>query len=146
MDKEYESLKNNETLDHVSIPPERRDKSKFIHGKLEEKIYMENPKGYIDSLLTCKLRNPLYVILQGLGEWNPNFISSILSNRFKTCKSSNISSHICHQIGRRWRGSHALYQGTSAQKDHRNALLLHRDAYCRMFSLVFYSGRNFLLV
>ena len=36
MDKEYESLQNNETLDHVSVPPERRDKSTFLRGKLEE--------------------------------------------------------------------------------------------------------------
>ena len=59
MDKEYESLNNNETLDHVSLPLERREKSKFLHGKLEEEIYMENPKEYTDdSLLTCKLKNP----------------------------------------------------------------------------------------
>ena len=66
MDKEYESLKNNETLDHVYLPPQRRDKSNFLHGKLEEEIYvMENPKGYTDdSLLTCKMRNPLYGLNQ----------------------------------------------------------------------------------
>ena len=39
MDKEYESLKNNETLDYVSLPPERRDKSNFLHGKLERNIH-----------------------------------------------------------------------------------------------------------
>ena len=45
MDKEYESLQNNETLDHVSLPSERRDKSTFLSGKLEEEIYMLQPKG-----------------------------------------------------------------------------------------------------
>ena len=45
MDKKYESLKDNETLDHVSLPLERRDKSSFLHGKLEEEIYMEQPNG-----------------------------------------------------------------------------------------------------
>ena len=61
MDKEYESLKNNKTFDYVSLPPERRDKSNFLHDKLEAKIYMEKHKGYTnDSLLTCKLSNPLY--------------------------------------------------------------------------------------
>ena len=49
MDKEYESLQNNETLDHVSLPLERRDKSGFLHGKLEEEIYMLQPKGYTDD-------------------------------------------------------------------------------------------------
>ena len=52
MDKEYESLKNNETLVLVSLPPERRDKSTFLHGKLEEDIYIEQSKGYTnDSFL-----------------------------------------------------------------------------------------------
>ena len=61
MDKEYESFKNNETLDHVSLPLKIRYKSTFLHGKLEEEIYMEIPNGYIDdSLLTCKLTNPLH--------------------------------------------------------------------------------------
>ena len=45
MDKEYESLQNNETLDHVSLRPETRDKSAFIHCKLEEEICMIQPKG-----------------------------------------------------------------------------------------------------
>ena len=49
MDNEYDSLKNNELLDHVSLPPERRDKSTFLHGKLEEEIYMEQPKGYTND-------------------------------------------------------------------------------------------------
>ena len=32
---------------------------------------------------------------------------------------------ILYHIGRRWRGSHALYQGTSAHKDHHTTLLLY---------------------
>ena len=80
MDKEYESLKNNETLDHVSLPPERRDKSTFLHGKLEEEIYMEQPKGYIDdSSLACKMRKPLYGLKKSPSAWNSKLNSSILS-------------------------------------------------------------------
>ena len=89
MDKEYESLKNNEKLDHFSLPPKQRDKTTFIHGKLEEEIYMEKPKGYTDdSLLTCKLRNPLYGIKKSPRAWNPNSNSSILSQSFEILKES----------------------------------------------------------
>ena len=49
----------------------------------------------------------------------------------------NISSLVCHWIGRRWRGSHELYQGTSAHKDHHIALLLHKDVDCIIFSQFF---------
>ena len=49
MDKEYESLQNNETLDHVSVPSERIKKSAFLHGNLEEEIYMLQHKGYTDD-------------------------------------------------------------------------------------------------
>ena len=106
INKEYESLKNNETMDHVSLPSERRDKINFLHGKLEEEIYMEKPKGYTDdSLLTCKLRNPLYGIKKSLMEWNPKLNYSILSQRFERCKfgckSNKISSPIWNRIRRR---------------------------------------------
>ena len=110
-DQQLCSLKNNETLDHVNLPPKRRDKSNFLHDKLEGKIYMENPNGYIDSLLTCKMRYPLYGIKQGPIAWHLKFNPFILSKRFERCnisyKRNNIYSPICHQIGRRWRVSHA---------------------------------------
>ena len=111
-DQQFYLLKNK--LDHVTLPPERRDKSNLLHGKLEEEIYMENPKGYtVDFILTCKLRNPLYGIKKGPRAWNPKFNTFILLKRLEICKigckSINIFSPICHQIGRRWRGSHAQY-------------------------------------
>ena len=84
-DQQFYSLKNNETLDHVTQIE-----------KLEGKIYMESPKGYIDSLLTCKLMNSLYGLKKGPRGWNPKFIPFILSKRFERskigCKSSKISS------------------------------------------------------
>ena len=45
---------------------------------------MENPNGYTgDSLLTCKVRNPLYGLNQAPRECHPKLNSSILSYRFK---------------------------------------------------------------
>ena len=71
-DQQLCSLKNNKTLDLVTLPLERRDKRKFLHEKLEGKINMERPKGYIDSLLKCKLRNPLYELKHGTGNGIPS--------------------------------------------------------------------------
>ena len=117
--------------------------------KLEGKIYMERPKGYTDFLLTCKLRNPLYGLKQGPRAWNPKFNSSVLSQRLERsnfgCKSNIISSLIWHQIGRRWRGSHALYQGTSAHKDHHIEFSIEMHTAKKIYKF-FYSGRNCLLV
>ena len=131
-DQQFLSLNNNERLDHVTLPSERTNKINFLHDNLEGKIYMERPKGYTDSLLTCKLRNPFYGLKKGPRAWHPKFNSSILSKRFEICKigckSNNISSPIWHHIGRRWRGSHALYQRTSAHKDHHTTLLLYKGA------------------
>ena len=129
------SLKNNETLDYVTQI-----------DKLEGKIFMENPKGYTNSLLTCKMWNPLYGIKQGPKEWNPKINSSTLSKRFEGCnisyRSINISSPIWHQIGIWWRDSHALYQGIIAQKDHHIALILYRGAGCKNFKQRFLLRRN----
>ena len=134
MDKEFELVKKNETLYHVSLPLERRDKSTFLHGKLEEDIYIEKPKGFThDYSLACKMRKPLYQINKSPREWNSKFNSSIPSNRFERCKSSckcnNTTSPTWNQIGRRWIGSHALYEGISAHKDHHTKLLLHSCVY-----------------
>ena len=54
-------------------------------------------------------------------------------------------SPLCHRIGRRWRGSHAQYQETSAHKNHHTALLLHRDSDCKKNSQVFTQEENFSL-
>ena len=83
-----------EKMDHVILPPERRDKSNILHDKLEGKIYMENPKGYTDSLLTCKMRNPLYGYMKGSKSWHPKLNSSILSKRFERCKIGYESNNI----------------------------------------------------
>ena len=64
-DQQFCSLKNTKKLDDVTLPLERRDKSNFVHDKLEEKVYMERTKEYTDSLLTCKMRNPLYRLKKG---------------------------------------------------------------------------------
>lgn len=40
-------------------------KNAFLHGDLEEEIYMEQPQGYVhDSSLVCRLKKLLYKLKQ----------------------------------------------------------------------------------
>ena len=52
-------------------------KSAFLHGDLEEEIYMNRPKGYInDSSLVCKLRKSMDGIKISPMEWYAKMIPS----------------------------------------------------------------------
>ncbi len=43
----------------------------FLNGDLEEEIYMEQPKGFIQGEhLVCKLHKPLYGLKQSSKAWN----------------------------------------------------------------------------
>ena len=65
-------------------------KSAFLHGDLQEEIYMEQPLGYVqnNSSLVYRLKKSLYGLKQGPRAWyakmdsfllNPFFLDSILT-------------------------------------------------------------------
>ena len=55
-------------------------KSAFLHGDLEEEIYMRDPKGYTkDSSLVCKLRKSLSGLEQSPMAWYAKMDSFLLS-------------------------------------------------------------------
>jgi hypothetical protein len=62
-------------------------KSIFLHGDLQEKIYMEQPPGYIqnDSSLVCHLKKSLYCLKQAPQAWYAKMDSILLSTRFSRC-------------------------------------------------------------
>ena len=62
-------------------------KNSFLHGDLEEKIYMEKLQGYVkNSSLVCKLKNSLYNLKQAPRAWYEKMDSYLLSQNFVHCK------------------------------------------------------------
>jgi len=61
-------------------------KTTFLHGELEEEIYMDQPEGFIvpgKEDLVCKLKRSLYGLKQSPRQWYKRFDSFMLSHGFK---------------------------------------------------------------
>lgn len=61
-------------------------KSAFLHGDLDEEIYMEQPQGFIqDSLLVFRLRKSIYGLKKAPRAWYAKMDSFLLFIRFIRC-------------------------------------------------------------
>jgi hypothetical protein len=61
-------------------------KTVFLHGELEEEIYMDQPEGFIvpgKEDLVCKLKRSLYGLKQSPRQWYKRFDSFMLAHGFK---------------------------------------------------------------
>ena len=61
-------------------------KTAFLHGELEEDIYMEQPEGFVipgKEKLVCKLKKSLYGLKQSPRQWYKRFDTLMLSQGFK---------------------------------------------------------------
>lgn len=61
-------------------------KTAFLHGDLEDEIYMEQPEGFkVKSKedMVCKLKKSLYGLKQAPRQWNKKFDSFMVSSRYK---------------------------------------------------------------
>jgi hypothetical protein len=61
-------------------------KTAFLHGKLEEEIYMDQPEGFIvpgKEDLVCKLKRSIYGLKQSPRQWYKRFDSFMLAHGFK---------------------------------------------------------------
>ena len=64
-------------------------KSTFLHGDLQEEIYMEQPPGYVqdNSSLVCLLKISLYGLKQDPRGWYAKMDSFLLDTGFSRCHS-----------------------------------------------------------
>jgi hypothetical protein len=61
-------------------------KTAFLHGELEEVIYMDQPKGFVvpgKENLVCRLKKSLYDLKQSPRQWYRRFDSFMISHGFK---------------------------------------------------------------
>jgi hypothetical protein len=61
-------------------------KTTFLHGDLEEEIYMDQPNGFIvlgKKNFVCKLKKSLYGLKQSPRQWYKKFDSFMIANGFK---------------------------------------------------------------
>jgi hypothetical protein len=61
----------------------------FLHGYLQEEIYMEQPPGYVqnDSSLVCCLKKSLYGLKQAPRAWYAKMDSFLIATGFSRCHS-----------------------------------------------------------
>ncbi|CAL2270719.1 unnamed protein product [Prunus armeniaca] len=65
-------------------------KNTFLHGDLEEEVYMKQPQGFEDSThpqYVCKLRKSLYGLKQAPRAWNAKFTGHLPAIGFKASQS-----------------------------------------------------------
>jgi hypothetical protein len=73
-------------------------KNAFLHGDLEEEIYMEQPPGFVaqgESRLVCKLRRSLYGLKQSPRAWFGKFSSVVQAFGLKRSEADH-SVFYCH--------------------------------------------------
>ena len=76
-------------------------KTAFLHGELEEHIFMDQPAGFNDgSGNVCRLRKGLYGLKQAPRQWNKKFHSFLVKYGLKQSSADNCV-YYCRQKGNR---------------------------------------------
>jgi hypothetical protein len=68
----------------------------FLHGDLQEEVYMEQPLGYVDQTnpnLVCRLKKTLYGLKQTLRAWSDKIRQYLVTSGFQT-SNANISLYV----------------------------------------------------
>jgi hypothetical protein len=59
----------------------------FLHGDLQEEVYMEQPPSYVDQThpnLVCRLKKALYGLKQALKVWSNKIGQYLVTSEFQT--------------------------------------------------------------
>ncbi|MCO5554105.1 hypothetical protein L7F22_007631 [Adiantum nelumboides] len=67
-------------------------KTAFLHGDMHEKVYMQQPEGYVEKSkekLVCCLRKSLYGLKQAPKEWYKKFHQLMLSQGYKRSETDH---------------------------------------------------------
>ena len=67
-------------------------KTAFLHGDLEEEIYMQQPQGYEvkgKENLVCRLKKSLYGLNQALRKWYLKFDKFVIEYGYSRCHSDH---------------------------------------------------------
>lgn len=67
-------------------------KNAFLHGELQEEVYMKQPQGFVNSSCpsyVCKLVKSLYGLKQAPRAWNDKFTTYLLDIGFETSLSDS---------------------------------------------------------
>ena len=70
-------------------------KTAFLHGDLEEELYMRQPEGFIKEdkkSLVCRLKKSLYGLKQAPRQWYKKFDSFMSNHGFTRCQAD----HCCY--------------------------------------------------
>ncbi len=71
-------------------------KNVFLHGDLQEEVYMEQPPSYVDQThpnLVCRSRKTLYGLKQALRAWSNKIGQYLFTNGFQT-SNANFSLYV----------------------------------------------------
>ena len=68
----------------------------FLHGDLEETIYMRQPKGFAVDDRVCLLQKSLYGLKQSPRQWYKKFDDFLIKMEFKRC-SYDSCVYVLHQ-------------------------------------------------